>query len=402
MGSGEGNHNGGGCSHNDPQKAHQAHESHHQGKKRKHEQDDRSHTGLASTLALLREPDLPKFNLSTARQPSLEHDPARSEVSSSQERRNSDGRPVKKPKKIPKQESKNYPSIVLSSSSRLQSQIKISDLQGLLLYILADGPAPQWISVKHRPEIRKLVVLMVPGLEKHDFNEPQSPVQVGESVKGASSEKDKDQKDTASPDFYFPTKLSSDKLPSHVKKFADMFDHLWPVKTPGDDRFGKMHSPLHAMLSAPIPKSQEEKDIKGAKNAREPQGWRNKRTRISQFISSAEELLENDYTIHPAMYEDENEKRQLEEQRQFLGTSTSHGWVDTTVSTFESGSPPEAEIEHGSLTAGREVIAMDCEMCKTGEQEFSLTRISLVSWDGTVVLDELVKPENPIIDYLTM
>lgn len=56
----------------------------------------------------------------------------------------------------------------------------------------------------------------------------------------------------------------------------------------------------------------------------------------------------------------------------------------------------------GSLTAGREVLAMDCEMCKTGEQEFSLTRISIVRWDGSVVMDELVKPEKPIIDYLTM
>ncbi|KAF7876892.1 uncharacterized protein EAF02_008112 [Botrytis sinoallii] len=44
---------------------------------------------------------------------------------------------------------------------------------------------------------------------------------------------------------------------------------------------------------------------------------------------------------------------------------------------------------------------MDCEMCMTGKNEFSLTRISIVGWDGSVVLDELVKPEKPIIDYLT-
>jgi RNA exonuclease 1 len=40
-------------------------------------------------------------------------------------------------------------------------------------------------------------------------------------------------------------------------------------------------------------------------------------------------------------------------------------------------------------------------MCKTGENDFELTRISLVSWDGSVLLDELVKPEKPITDYLT-
>ena len=31
----------------------------------------------------------------------------------------------------------------------------------------------------------------------------------------------------------------------------------------------------------------------------------------------------------------------------------------------------------------------------------ALTRISIVGWDGTVIMDELVKPDKPIIDYLT-
>ncbi|SZF06076.1 unnamed protein product [Blumeria hordei] len=44
---------------------------------------------------------------------------------------------------------------------------------------------------------------------------------------------------------------------------------------------------------------------------------------------------------------------------------------------------------------------MDCEMCMTGESNFSLTRISIVSWDGSVLMDELVKPAEPITNYLT-
>ena len=68
---------------------------------------------------------------------------------------------------------------------------------------------------------------------------------------------------------------------------------------------------------------------------------------------------------------------------------------------FEDGSAPDNEIESGSLTAGREIFAVDCELCMTGENEFSLTRISIVGWDGSIVLDELVKPDKPIINYVT-
>ena len=49
----------------------------------------------------------------------------------------------KKRKKMPKKDGGNYPSISHSSHSRLQSFVKLSDLQNLVLYLLADGTAPQ-------------------------------------------------------------------------------------------------------------------------------------------------------------------------------------------------------------------------------------------------------------------
>jgi RNA exonuclease 1 len=377
---------------------HQSHEGGSNNKKRKNREESTSNQlGINQTLSLLRQPDLPEFHLTSSRRPSQDSESSKDEEANSSHEWQTveNGRPKKKAKKIPKANSSNYPAIEFGVDARLQSQIKISDLQNLVLYILADGTSPQFVSVRHRPQIRKVVVLMVPGLEKSMFDT---------KLRERTEADDPHYRDRnyTSPDEYYPSRLKSDKLPSSLKPFADMFELLWPVKTPGDDKYAKMHSPLHAMLTAPLPKDKEDKKQKGVKQAREPRGWKNTRTPITEFIHMPEELLENDYVLHPASYDNHEDKLALREQRRSSGMSQDHGWVDTLVNLFDDGLVPESEIESGSITAGRKILAIDCEMCMTGEKEFSLTRISVVGWDGSVVLDELVKPEKPITDYLTM
>lgn len=322
---------------------------------------------------------------------------------------------------------RNYPSIEHSHHARLQSHVKITDLQALILYLLADGNAPQWVSVRNRTGIRQVVMLMVPGLELGMFNgkvplndtaatevdtpatQPVSTDTAPVTQDVAHLEKEKVNFLRIAGDDCYPASLKPDRLPSALKPLSGIFDHVWPIKAQGEHRgnqFIRVHSPIHTMLTSQIPKSKEEKQMKknGSHKGPMPQNskhWDNKRTPITEYIATLSEQQENEYVLHPAWFLTPESKAAAHKQRQEVGQSVDDGWVDTKVASLEDGEVPEAEIEQGSVTAGRHIISVDCEMCKAENDQLVLTRISLLDWDGSVVMDKLVKPDVPIKDYLT-
>lgn len=327
-----------------------------------------------------------------------------------------------------KQKTNNYPALVYADFHKQYSSIKIADLQTLILYCIADGTSPQWISVQHHYGIKKAVVLFIPGLERSMFDGQVALESSGcaeEDVKlnneGVSAPEGWQvpnvpssvavpknnliiHASTESPDEYLPMRLAPDTLPDPVKPLSECFDYLWPVKSPGDPRYSKVFSPLHAILNAPIPKSQEEKEAEKKKKGPKPvnnQHWENKRTPIPDFLLSKDELEESEFVLHPIWFDTEPEVAAERKRREVSKQTAEYGWVDTNVAKLEDSEVPAKDIQQGSISAGRTVLAMDCEMCKTKEDGMALTRISLVGWDGEVVMDELVKPEDPIIDYLT-
>ncbi|KAL9021910.1 MAG: hypothetical protein Q9185_000924 [Variospora sp. 1 TL-2023] len=327
-----------------------------------------------------------------------------------------------------KHKKNNYPTLVYSDLHKKNSDIRLGDLQNLILHCVANGSSPQWVSVRHHPEVKKVVVLFVPGLEKGMFDEnapidsPEDVVQGLELGKGADQATEEmilensvpksvavqqangASHSSATPDDFLPVRLAADNLSTPLKPLADCFENLWPVKAPGDDRYAKIFSPLHAMLNSQLPKSQEQKDAeRGRKEAKHVANsqWQNKRTPVKDFILSRDELRDHDYVLHPVYFDAEPQAAAEVKRRADAKQTSSSGWVDVNIANLSAGGIPEQEIEQGSLTAGRTVFAMDCEMCKVEGDDAALTRISLVGWDGEVVMDELVKPDKPIVDYLT-
>lgn len=307
---------------------------------------------------------------------------------------------------------RNYPAIEHQPQARIQNFVKVTDLQALALYILAEGVAPQWVAIRNRSSIRHVVMLMVPGLELGMFS-GKIPIEddtaAVDAPEDTAHDLEKPKRLTVDPDDYYPVKLKSHKLPPALQPLSEIFPDVWPIRAQADyrgDQYFRVHSPIHTMLTSQIPKSREEKQLKKSGNHKGPlpqntKHWENKRTPITEFIASLEEQRENEYVVHPAWFSSPEAKASAYENRSLARQSSEHGWVDTNVTSLEDGEVASSETEAGSVTAGRRVLAVDCEMCKSDKDESVLTRISILDWDDTVVMDKLVKPDDPIKDYLT-
>ncbi|KAK8213481.1 hypothetical protein M8818_002783 [Zalaria obscura] len=386
----------------------------HGGYKRKRRVSDSSRIGAGDTLARLN---------GDARKRSRSRDRSRSPARDAPRADGDDEgwETVDRSSKRRKRNDANSPAIAHSANARLQSFVKINDLQNLVLYLLADGTGPQWVSVRHHKSIEKVVVLMVPGLEAGMFNgsialdqdaaaEKNSATESGEQdvlVPGVDLEGPEDgtpqkprKKLNISPDDYYPVKLVSQKLPAPLEPLTEVFPHIWPIKTPGD--FSRMHSPLYAMLNSALPKSKEEKKTKGPQFPAEGKNWQNKRTPVTEFIATRDELLENGFALHPAHLHTQAQQ-ELEAARRHKNVQTAaDGWIDMLdITSLSEGDVPSSSVDAGSVTAGRNVLVVDCEMVTTTTDKFALGRISLIDWSGAIIMDELVKPPDPIRDYLT-
>ncbi|RPB17491.1 hypothetical protein P167DRAFT_531068, partial [Morchella conica CCBAS932] len=370
-----------------------------------------SNPSSGPTLPMEEPPELPPvkfgdFKLTSNCGPTITHTEPKK---GGGEQEGTEWEPAKKKQKKAKKEPKgrNYPEMVLSPQ-KLKSAVKISDIQNLALWLVADGIAPQWLMVRNKPEIRRAVVLMVPGLTLDMFTTPllhpsaaASAVPVAEDIgepihrddteviksidpKSPSKGVSKPSPDANMP--FWPTELSADKLAPCLSEFPRMFNHVWPIKAAGDERSGRLISPVNSFLNSPLPKG-----------FNPPSNRTSKRIAASSLLMSLKQLIDEQYPLHSSqLAQRRGVNPPSEEEIALLATRAETGWVETDLTP--RGTP--RENQKGSVTEGFTIYAIDCEMCITAAGA-ELTRISILDWDGDVVYDTLVKPKLPITDYLT-
>ncbi|XP_050717925.1 titin homolog isoform X2 [Eriocheir sinensis] len=87
------------------------------------------------------------------------------------------------------------------------------------------------------------------------------------------------------------------------------------------------------------------------------------------------------------------------------GEQGSEGCSQATTHVSQNYNPKNLRgyvrtISKDMSSSNKELYALDCEMCYTTEGN-ELTRVTVIAWDGNVVYEQLVKPDNPILDYNT-
>ncbi|EPS41004.1 hypothetical protein H072_5113 [Dactylellina haptotyla CBS 200.50] len=266
----------------------------------------------------------------------------------------------------------SYPEFVLSSQ-RINTWTRITDLQSLIFHILSHDAPPNWMLVKNKSAIRRVVYLHVPGLSMDLFD----------GRVNVSSDKSEGQESGQHSTLgeYFPVSIrSGHSLPTPLKDLSEIFTHVLPVRAGGDNN--KLFSPIHNMLNVPL-ETEDDKGIQKKHHRKQSKP----RLKISELILSPEDLVENEYPLHSTHSKSADSSEQ--------SIPMAEGWLETDL----SATPPRT-FESGSVLEGYTLYSLDCEMVKTASGP-TLARISLINWDGDVVLDELVKPAEEIEDYLT-
>ena len=264
-------------------------------------------------------------------------------------------------------------------------------LQNLLLWCLtADkGDMPRFVAVRNKPLLAGVVLVLAPG-------------------------------------------VGCDALDRLGRGFSPK---PWPVIMPRAHCSRSAAAAASELLSVRLPRKRRRPDSPvGAKApsvvdpnhvGRHPsgRGWR--RSYVAGFQPHADELAENGYPLSgdPACEGYTDAFGDPEQAAEAAATAAAalafrarfeaaaadtaaafHAAAATTTFAAGHAAEPEAHAAEPEAHADADLarlLSIDCEMCLVEGDEKQLARVAVVDEAGRLLLDELVKPERPVVDYKT-
>lgn len=215
-------------------------------------------------------------------------------------------------------------------------------IRDMIVHIFNDSEHLSWIKFRKLSEIKKVVVCLVSGLTRQDL--------MGDEKQDLGKH-------------YIPLKDVPKR--DDLSFFHTNFEYLIKTIAPGDKE--SLFLEMYALTSVPL--SKKEKRVLATEES-------NTKITVLDLVLKKDELSQFDYPIHSKLLANDKDKHLYNDQ-----------WMDY-VETME--------FDHD----GSRIFSLDCEFCKSATKKV-LTRASLVNFDGEVVLDTFVKPDEEIIDYVT-
>ncbi|KAG0560219.1 hypothetical protein KC19_10G163500 [Ceratodon purpureus] len=245
------------------------------------------------------------------------------------------------------------------------SRLGARDLQGLVRWVLADGENPKWVFVRNKPLVKKVVMLLMPGLDAALYMEH----------------------------------------PGFFKNLTRCCGA--PRAIVGAGRMATASQTIESFFSCPQPRIKNG-ESRGLKRAR------------SESEDGEDEQQGEAVRVSVEDGDDGNKRRRVEsEQPNGDDVASSKNEVCLPASFYTLNARQLHLNGYSSVAEGEdilpgfvrtlpavpgvtflEMVAVDCEMCYT-HVGLELTRVSMVNLQGAVLLDKLVKPENPITNYNT-
>ncbi|KAF9520993.1 hypothetical protein BS47DRAFT_1335081 [Hydnum rufescens UP504] len=333
--------------------------------------------------------------------------------------RNDEIEPGARQKKKKKKNKAPAPAVFAFDSGDLRSRtqpVSLQSLRSLILAIVENSPpdiAPKFISAPGRASIKRIAVLHIPGITPDAIGMPPPPSFTvarppkklhPSSLFAGAGLADKapvtPPPPSASSAPAFPLLIASKRPETQLPAMSKLFSHGLPTRAFGEGT--KLQDTMNTFLLGPLNKPKEKTKDSGKASL-----FGDQSTSIESLILSMAELEREAFLLpstHPYVSLEQPTGGSSVSQSDL--SYVANGWdsvpgLPIRTDEWVEAPPAPADSGAGGTSPNNVVLAIDCEMVDTSRGK-ELARIAVVDfWTEELIFDELVKPADPIVDYLT-